>query len=64
MKAKKNASQSSPYAHTHSCMYVVTHMHVFFFCVWLYISQLHVLPSSYLENAELQNPAGEEPDKK
>lgn len=31
MKAKKNASQSSPYAHTHSCMYVVTHMHVFFF---------------------------------
>lgn len=64
MKAKKNASQSSPYAHTHSCMYIVTHMHVFFFLRVVIHKPVSRATLSYLENAELQNPAGEEPDKK
>lgn len=57
---------SLPHMHTHtqSCMYIVTHM-LFFFCVCVVIYKPVARATlSYLENAELQNPVGEEPDKK
>lgn len=48
--------------HTHSCMYIATRMHEFF-CVVIH-KPVARATLSYLENAELQSPAGEEPDRK
>lgn len=46
-------------------MYVHSYTHAFFFCVCVVIYKPVARATlSYLENAELQNPVGEEPDKK